>query len=69
MSSVNIHTEILDLNWRLITLISDIDCFDTSWQAIERKEGQSLKELKSIATVRSRSIHTHRGISELADAD
>ena len=34
-------------------LISAIDRFDASWTAIERKEGQSLKELKSIATVRS----------------
>jgi Fic family protein len=37
----------------LINLISEIDRFDANWTAIERKEGQSLKELKSIATVRS----------------
>ena len=36
-----------------INLISEIDRFDANWTAIERKEGQSLKELKSIATVRS----------------
>ena len=34
-------------------MISEIDRFDANWTAIERKEGQSLKELKSIATVRS----------------
>jgi len=43
----------LNINWNLINLISEIDRFDSSWTAIERKEGQSLKELKSIATVRS----------------
>ena len=43
----------LNIDWKLINLISEIDRFDANWTAIERKEGQSLKELKSIATVRS----------------
>ena len=43
----------LNIDWKLINLISEIDRFDANWIAIERKEGQSLKELKSIATVRS----------------
>lgn len=43
----------LSIDWKLINLISEIDRFDASWTTIERKEGQSLKELKSIATVRS----------------
>ncbi|MEP7197792.1 MAG: Fic family protein [Saprospiraceae bacterium] len=43
----------LDIDWKLINVISKIDRFDANWTAIERKEGQSLKELKSIATVRS----------------
>ena len=43
----------LDIDWKLINLISAIDRFDAKWTAIERKEGQILKELKSIATVRS----------------
>jgi len=69
MSSANVHTETLDLNWRLITLISDIDRFDASWQAIERKEGQSLKELKSIATVRSVGASTRIEGSKLSDME
>jgi Fic family protein len=40
-------------DWALINLVSEIDRFDANWTAIERKEGKSLKELKSIATVRS----------------
>ena len=43
----------LDIDWKLINLISDIDRFDANWTSIDRKEGQSLKELKNIATVRS----------------
>ncbi len=43
----------LDIDWKLINIISEIDRFDANWKAIERKEAQSLKELKSIATVRS----------------
>jgi Fic family protein len=43
----------LNIDWKLINLISEIDRFDANWTAIERKEGQYLKELKSIATVRS----------------
>ncbi len=43
----------LNFDWKLINLISEIDRFDANWTAIERKEGQSLKELKNNATVRS----------------
>jgi Fic family protein len=43
----------LNIDWKLINLISEIDRFDANWTAIERKEKQSLKELKSMATVRS----------------
>lgn len=43
----------LKIDWKLIKLISEIDRFDANWTAIERKEVQTLKELKSIATVRS----------------
>jgi Fic family protein len=43
----------LNIDWKLINVISEIDRFDANWTAIERKEGQNLKELKSIATVRS----------------
>ncbi len=34
-------------------MVSQIDRFDASWASIERKEGQSLRQLKSIATIRS----------------
>lgn len=69
MSKVNVHNETLDLNWKLISLISEIDRFDASWQAIERREGQSLKELKSIATVRSVGASTRIEGSKLSDQE
>lgn len=43
----------LNIDWQLIHLIGEIDRFDAKWLFIERKEGQSLRELKTIATVRS----------------
>ena len=43
----------IEIDWALINAISVIDRFDSQWTAIERREGQSLKQLKSIATVRS----------------
>lgn len=43
----------LDLDMKLMTELSKIDRFDASWASIEKREGASLKQLKSIATVRS----------------
>ena len=34
----------LNIDWKLINLISTIDRFDSQWTAIERREGQSLKQ-------------------------
>lgn len=43
----------LDLDWKMLRHISQIDRFDASWSTIEKREGQSLKQLKSIATIMS----------------
>ncbi len=43
----------MNVDWKLINIISKIDRFDSQWTAIERQEKQSLKQLKTIATVRS----------------
>jgi Fic family protein len=59
----------LDLDWKLINLISQIDRFDSNWTAIERKEGQSLKQLKSIATVRSVGASTRIEGSKMTDEE
>lgn len=49
----NIYKFSIPLDWQLINSISKIDRFDASWTSLEKKEGKNLKELKSIATVRS----------------
>ena len=59
----------IDLDWNLISIISQIDRFDASWTVIEKKEGQSLKQLKSIATVRSVGASTRIEGSKMSDAD
>ncbi len=41
----NVYTFSIHLDWKLIGFISQIDRFDASWASIERKEGQTLKQL------------------------
>lgn len=65
----NVHTFKIDLDWKLVALISDIDRFDSKWTAIERKEGQSLKQLKGIATVRSVGASTRIEGARMSDAE
>lgn len=64
-----VYTFKINLDWRLIDLISQIDRFDASWTSIEKKEGQSLKQLKSIATVRSVGASTRIEGSRMSDEE
>lgn len=64
-----VYTFHLELDWNLIRLISQIDRFDASWTSIEKKEGQSLKQLKSIATVRSVGASTRIEGSKMSDEE
>jgi len=64
-----VYTFSVDLDWKLIRLLSQIDRFDASWNSIERKEGQSLKQLKSIATVRSVGASTRIEGSTMSDEE
>jgi Fic family protein len=59
----------LIIDWALIRLISQIDRFDASWASIEKREGQSLKQLKSVATVRSVGASTRIEGSKMSDAE
>ena len=59
----------LTLNWKLFRMISQIDRFDASWSTIEKREGQSLKHLKSIATIRSVGASTRIEGSKLSDKE
>jgi len=64
-----LHTFKLKIDWELISLISQIDRFDASWSSIEKKEGQSLRQLKSIATVRSVGASTRIEGSKLSNEE
>jgi len=64
-----VHTFKINLDWKLVGLISQIDRFDASWTSIEKKEGQSLKQLKSIATVRSVGASTRIEGSKMSDEE
>jgi Fic family protein len=59
----------IDIDWKLISIISQIDRFDASWTTIEKKEGQSLKQLKFIATVRSVGASTRIEGSKMSDEE
>ena len=63
------HTFRIDIDWDLIKQISQIDRFDASWTSIEKREGQSLKQLKSIATVRSVGASTRIEGSKMSDVE
>jgi Fic family protein len=64
-----VHTFKLNMNWGLIKLISQIDRFDASWSTLEKREGQSLKQLKSIATVRSVGASTRIEGAKMTDPE
>lgn len=59
----------IDIDWKLISIISQIDRFDASWATIEKREGQSLKQLKSIATVKSVGASTRIEGSKMSDEE
>jgi Fic family protein len=52
---------------KFMTELSKIDRFDASWATIEKREGPSLKQLKSIATVRSVGASTRIEGSKMTD--
>ena len=63
-----IHTLYLTLDFKLLNDISAIDRFGGEWIAIEKREGpQTLKELKSVATVQSTGASTRIEGSKLSN--
>lgn len=59
----------LDLSWKVLRAISKIDRFDASWSSIEKIEGKSLKQLKSVATIQSVGASTRIEGSKLTDTE
>jgi Fic family protein len=59
----------LQLNWRLLNIISQIDRFDASWASLEKKSEESLKYLKTIATIQSVGASTRIEGSKMNDSE
>lgn len=66
---VSLHTFKLNLDWNLMGLVSQIDRFDAAWGTIEKKEGQGLRQLKSVATVRSVGASTRIEGATMSDEE
>lgn len=64
-----VHTFSVELNWKLVGMLSKIDRFDAYWTSMERLFGKQLRQLKSIATVRSVGASTRIEGSELSDEE
>jgi Fic family protein len=62
-----LHTFSIDRNWNLINELRNIERFEGTWENIIKREGQSLKHLKSIATVRSIGASTRIEGSKMTD--
>jgi Fic family protein len=62
-----IYSVKLTPDWKLINSLSEIDRFGGSWASIEKREGHNLKQLKSIATVRSVGASTRIEGSKMTD--
>ncbi|MBI1836290.1 MAG: Fic family protein [Flavobacteriia bacterium] len=63
-----IHTFFLTLDFKLLNDLSAIDRFGGEWTAIEKREGpQTLRELKTIATVQSTGASTRIEGSKLSN--
>ena len=59
----------MDLNWGLTINLSQIDSFGGAWSFIEKREGHTLKQLKSIATVRSIGASTRIEGAKMTDEE
>jgi len=64
-----VYNFLLNLDWNLLRIVSKIDRFDASWTAIEKKEKQSLRQLKNIATVRSVGASTRIEGSKMSNEE
>ncbi len=65
----NVYIFKIKLDWNLLHTVSKIDRFDASWSSIEKREKQSLKQLKNIATVRSVGASTRIEGSKMSNEE
>ena len=65
--SIIINNLQLDLGMKIMSELSKIDRFDATWASIEKREGSTLIQLKSIATVKSVGASTRIEGSKMTD--
>lgn len=59
----------LQLSWKILSRISQIDRFDASWSSMERLEGGNLRQLRHIATIQSVGASTRIEGSKMTDEE
>jgi Fic family protein len=64
-----IHTFLFELTMKLAQQISDVDRFSGNWSQTEIREGQTLKQLKAIATISSIGASTRIEGSKMTDKE
>ena len=67
--SLQINNLKIDLGMKLMSDLSKIDRFDAAWTTLEKRHGVSLKQLKSIATVKSIGASTRIEGSKMTDEE
>lgn len=68
-NAVKLYTFQGDLDWGLVNQISEIDRFDASWSIIKHREGASLNQLRTMATIQSVGASTRIEGSKMSDSD
>ncbi len=63
----NIYNFRIELNWKLLRQLSQIDRFDASWSTLEKREKKGLNSLKTIATIQSTGSSTRIEGSKMND--
>lgn len=57
------------IDWKTINILSELDRFDASWSIIKRREGASLLQLKTMATIKSVGASTRIEGSQMTDKE
>lgn len=63
----SVHTFQISLGWELIARLSELDRFDATWSSIEKREGATLRQLRTVETIRSVGASTRIEGSALSD--
>jgi len=65
----SVHTFQISLGWELIARLSELDRFDATWSSIEKREGATLRQLRTVETIRSVGASIRIEGSALSDAE